>query len=138
MHDANRAARRDAGLSRQGGVGVFSGEPLGSVSFDQPFLRQPLDVADLDVEVRDERGSTTAHLMTDDYGLVLEVADPATLLRCVPGRGLRRNLPFSLPLARLANVPVRLTTRGHELGRVHLSLPRAKFAFAQHCPASRR
>ena len=78
-------------------------------------------VADLDVEVGDERGSTTAHLTTDEYGLILEVADPATLLRCVPGRGLRRDLPFSLPLVRFANVPVRLTTRGRELGRVHIT-----------------
>ncbi len=78
-------------------------------------------VADLDVEVGDERGSTTAHLTTDDYGLVLEVVDPATLLRCVPGRGLRRDLPFSVPLVRLANVPVRLTSRGPELGRVHIT-----------------
>lgn len=69
-------------------------------------------VADLDIEVGDERGWTTARLTTDDHGLVLEVVDPATLLRCVPGRGLRRDLPFSVPLARLADVPVRLTSRG--------------------------
>ena len=78
-------------------------------------------VADLTVEVSDERGSTTAHLTTDDEGLVLEVADPATLLRCAPGRGLRRDLPFTAPIGRLANVPVRLTSRGHTLGRVHLT-----------------
>lgn len=78
-------------------------------------------VADLDIEVGDERGWTTARLTTDDHGLVLEVVDPATLLRCVPGRGLRRDLPFSVPLARLADVPVRLTSRGRELGRVHLT-----------------
>ncbi len=78
-------------------------------------------VANLDIEVGDKRGSTTAHLTTDDDGLVLEVADPATLLRCISGRGLRRDLPFSVPLARLADVPVRLTSRGHDLGQVHLN-----------------
>ena len=78
-------------------------------------------VADLDLEGGDERGSTTARLSTDDNGLVLEVADPATLLRCVPGRGLRRDLPFALPLDQLANIPVRLTSGGHDLGLAHLT-----------------
>ncbi len=84
--------------------------------------RSPLTfVADLTIEVGDERGSTTAHLSSDDDGLVLEVADPATLLRCVPGRGLRRDIPFSVPSAHFANVPLRVTSRGHDLARVHLT-----------------
>ncbi len=78
-------------------------------------------VADLAVEVGDERGSTSAHLSTDGHGLVLEVADPATLLRCVPGRELRGNLPFSLPVAEFANIPLRLTSGGIDLGRMHLT-----------------
>jgi hypothetical protein len=78
-------------------------------------------VADLMIEVGDERGSTTARLTNDDDGLVLEVPEPATLLRCVPGRGLTRDLPVSLPLDRLADIPVRLTSRGRDLGRVHLT-----------------
>ena len=78
-------------------------------------------LADLTVEVGDERGSTVAHLGNgDDDELVLEVPDPATLLRCVPGRGLTRDLPVSLPLDRLLGVPLRLTSRGRDLGRVHV------------------
>ena len=78
--------------------------------------------ADLTLEVGDERGSTTAHLGNGpDDGLVLEVPDPATLLRCVPGRGLSRDLPVSLPIDRLADIPVRLTSQGRDLGRVHVT-----------------
>ncbi|MEP6629187.1 MAG: hypothetical protein ABJA89_01895, partial [Lapillicoccus sp.] len=76
---------------------------------------------DLVIEVGDDRGSTTARLTSEPSGLVLEVPDPATLLRCVPGRGLSRDLPVSLPAGTFADLPVRLTSGGRDLGRVHLS-----------------
>ncbi len=78
-------------------------------------------VADLTIEVGDDRGSTTAHLGSDAHGLVLEVPDPATLLRCVPGRGLSRDLPVTVPGGTFADLPVRLTSRGRDLGRVRLT-----------------
>lgn len=81
-------------------------------------------VADLDVEVGDDRGATTARLRSAD-GLVLDVADPAVLLRCVPGGGLSRARSFALPpwvpLEQVANVPVLLTSRGRDIGRLVLS-----------------
>jgi hypothetical protein len=78
-------------------------------------------VADLELEVGDEQGSTAASLTTDATGLVLDVRDPATLLRCVPPRGRRRDLVRSSPLTRFAGVPVRITSRGRDLGRVRLT-----------------
>ncbi len=84
-------------------------------------------VADLTIEVGDARGSTTAHLTsTPDQqdgpaGLVLDVPDPVVLLRCVPGRGLRRELPASLPVDQIVDLPVLLTSRGRNIGRVHVS-----------------
>ncbi len=81
-------------------------------------------VADLDLEVGDDRGVTTARLRSDD-GLVLDVADPSVLLRCVPGRGLSRSglsaLPPWVPLEQVADLPVALTSRGRRLGVVRLS-----------------
>ena len=78
-------------------------------------------VADLVLEVGDERGSTTAYLTTDATGLVLDVRDPATLLRCVPPRSRRRNLVRSSPVTRFAGIPVRVTSRGRDLGRVRVT-----------------
>ncbi|HEY8307533.1 MAG TPA: hypothetical protein VIG79_12735 [Lapillicoccus sp.] len=78
-------------------------------------------VADLVLEVGDDRGSTTAYLTNDDTGLVLDVRDPATLLRCVPPRGPRRDLVRSSPATRFAGIPVRVTSRGRDLGRVRLT-----------------
>jgi hypothetical protein len=78
-------------------------------------------VADLVLEVGDERGSTTAYLTTDATGLVLDVRDPATLLRCVPARSRRRDLVRSSPLTRFAGIPVRVTSRGRDLGRVRVA-----------------
>jgi hypothetical protein len=78
-------------------------------------------VADLVLLVGDERGSTTAYLTSDAGGLVLDVRDPATLLRCVPPRGRRRDLLRSSPLTRFAGIPVRVTSRGRDLGRVRLT-----------------
>jgi hypothetical protein len=78
-------------------------------------------VADLDVEVGDHQGSTTAHLTSGVGGLVLEVGDPAVLLRAVPGRGLSRDLPVQVPRKLLADLPVRLRSHGRDLGRVHLT-----------------
>lgn len=83
-------------------------------------------VADLTIEVGDARGSTTAHLTSTSEngspaGLVLDVPDPVVLLRCVPGRGLRRELPASLPLDDVADLPVLLTSRGRDIARIHLT-----------------
>ena len=78
-------------------------------------------VADLVLEVGDERGSTTAYLTNDESGLVLDVRDPATLLRCVSPRGRRRDLIRSSPVTRFAGIPVRVTSRGRDLGRVRLT-----------------
>lgn len=77
-------------------------------------------VADLTIEVGDDLGATTARLTSTD-GLVLDVEEPAVLLRCVPGRGLRRDLPISFPLERLADLPVLLTSQGRDVGRVHIT-----------------
>ena len=96
----------------------------------EPALSRLAFLADLTIEVGDERGSTIARLSNDGAGaanldgadgLVLDVTDPATLLRCVPGRGLSRDLPVSVPLDRLADIPVRLTSQGRDLGRVHVT-----------------
>lgn len=84
-------------------------------------------VADLTIEVGDARGSTTAHLTTAPEqqdglaGLVLDVPDPVVLLRCVPGRSLRRELPVSLPVDQIVDLPVLLTSRGHDIGRIHIN-----------------
>ena len=80
-----------------------------------------LVVADLHVEVGDHRGSTTAHLRSEGGGLVLDVGDPAVLLRAVPGRGLTRGLPAQVPRELLADLPVQLRSRGRDLGRVRLT-----------------
>ena len=86
----------------------------------EPRLSRLDIVADLTIEVGDDRGSTTATLTNDAEGLVLEVPDPATLLRAVPGRGLRRDLPVDLPLERFADVPLRLRSRGRDIGSVRV------------------
>ncbi|MEO3937003.1 hypothetical protein V3N99_09630 [Dermatophilaceae bacterium Soc4.6] len=81
-------------------------------------------VADLDLEVGDDRGVTTARLTSTD-GLVLDVVDPGVLLRCVPGLGLRgaglTDLPDWLPLDQVSDLPVAVTSRGRRLGVVRLS-----------------
>lgn len=78
-------------------------------------------VADLHVEVSDHRGSTTAHLFSERGGLVLDVGDPAVLLRAVPGRGPSRDLPVQVPRELLTDLPVRLRSHGRDLGRVSLA-----------------
>ena len=78
-------------------------------------------VADLHVEVIDSRGQTTAHLSSEPAGLVLDVGDPVVLLRAIPGRGVRRDLPVQVPRELLVDLPVRLRSRGRDLGEVHVS-----------------
>jgi hypothetical protein len=78
-------------------------------------------VADLTIEVGDERGTTTTRLTSEADGLVLDVPDPSAALRGVPPRGRRRDLVGSPSLARLAGIPVRVTSRGRDLGRVHVT-----------------
>lgn len=73
--------------------------------------------ADLQLTVSDARGATSAHLVSDESGLVLDVGDAATLLRCVPGRGLTRDLPVRPPIELFAGSRVRLTSQGRDLGR---------------------
>ena len=78
-------------------------------------------VADLRVEVGDHRGSTTAHLVSEPGGLVLDVGDPAVLLRSVPGRGLSRGLPVQVPRELFTDLTVQLRSQGRDLGRVSLA-----------------
>lgn len=78
-------------------------------------------VADVSLEVSDERGSTTAHLGNGATGLVLDAPDLTALLRCLPGRGLRRDLPISVPLERFAGVSVDVRSRGRMMGRVNVT-----------------
>ena len=78
-------------------------------------------VADLRFEVGDDEGSTTAHLTSEPAGLVLDIDHPSTILRCVPGRGLTRDLPVAVPRHLIAGAQLRLTSRGRDLGRVRLS-----------------
>ncbi len=78
-------------------------------------------VADLTVEVSDARGSTTAHLGNGENGLVLDAPDLATLLRCLPGRGLRRDLPISVPLEQVAGLRVDVRSQGRAMGRVYVT-----------------
>jgi hypothetical protein len=78
-------------------------------------------VADLHVEVSDHRGSTTAHLFSEQGDLVLDVGDPAVLLRAVPGRGRSRDLPVQVPRELLTDLPVHLRSHGRDLGRVSLA-----------------
>lgn len=78
-------------------------------------------VADLRLEIGDDRGTTAAHLWNEPDGLVLEVDQPAVLLRAVPGRGLARDLPVRLPREPFAGTSVRLRTHGHDLGLVTVS-----------------
>jgi hypothetical protein len=84
--------------------------------------RSPLVlVADLTIEVGDERGTTTTRLTSEAEGLVLDVPDPTAVLRAVPPRARRRDLVGSPSLARFADIPVRVTSRGRDIGRVHLT-----------------
>jgi hypothetical protein len=84
--------------------------------------RSPLVlVADLTIEVGDERGTTTTRLTSAAEGLVLDVPDPAAALRGVPPRGRRRDLVGSSSLTRFAGIPVLVTSRGRDLGRIHLT-----------------
>ena len=78
-------------------------------------------VADLHAELSDHRGSTTAHLVSEREGLVLDVGDPAVLLRAVAGRGLSRDLPVQVPRELLSDLPVQLRSGGRDLGRVSLN-----------------
>lgn len=78
-------------------------------------------VADLHIEVGDDRGRTSAHLLSGQDGLALDVTDPAVLLRSVPGRGLTRDLPVRLPVGLGTVAPVRLRSSGRDLGQVRLT-----------------
>lgn len=82
-------------------------------------------VADLRFEVSDDEGSTTAHLSSEHEGLVLDVDHLSTMLRCMPGRGLTRDLPVAVPRDLFAGAQLRLTSQGRDLGRVRLS-PRGR------------
>ncbi len=78
-------------------------------------------VANLVIEVGDERGSTTARLTGDERGLVLDIPDPGTLLRCVPRSGWPDDILGASPATQLTGIPLRVTSRGRQLGRVSLS-----------------
>jgi hypothetical protein len=78
-------------------------------------------VADLVIEVGDERGSTTARVTSDDAGLVIDVADPAVLLRSVPRRVWPVGLGGSFPASQFAGIPARVTSRGRDLARLQLA-----------------
>jgi hypothetical protein len=78
-------------------------------------------VADVVIQVGDERGSTTARLTGDETGLVLDVPDPATLVRCVPRRTVPAALLRAVPTERLVGIPVRVTSRGRNLARVEMT-----------------
>jgi len=78
-------------------------------------------LADLVIEVGDERGSTTARVTSDDVGLVIDVADPAVLLRSVPRRVWPVGLGGSFPASQFAGIPARVTTRGRDLARLQLT-----------------
>ena len=82
---------------------------------------RPHIVADLHLEVGDDRGRTTAALTGDQDGLVLDVDEPAVLLRALPGGGLARDFPFRVPRELLGNVSVRLRSGGRDLGRLRLT-----------------
>ena len=77
--------------------------------------------ADLTIEVGDSRGSTTAHLGSDHGVLVLDMDDPATMLRCAPALGLLRDLPLEVPRGTFGGTAVRLTSRGRSLGRLRVT-----------------
>ncbi len=78
-------------------------------------------VADLAIEVGDERGTTTARITSDDAGLVIDVADPAVLLRAVPRRVWPVGLGGSFPASQFAGIPARVTSRGRDLARLRLT-----------------
>ncbi len=78
-------------------------------------------VADLVIEVGDERGSTTTRLTGDESGLVLDVQDPGTLLRGVPRGGWPHDILGASPATQLTGIPLRVTSQGRQLGRVSLS-----------------
>ena len=78
-------------------------------------------VADLRLEVGDARGHTAGTLSSGPGGLVLEVDEPAVLLRSVPGRGLTRDLPLSMPPELVDGLSFRLRSRGRDLGRVRVT-----------------
>ena len=78
-------------------------------------------VADLVIEVGDERGSTTARVTSDDAGLVVDVADPAVLLRSVPPRVWPVGLRGPFPASQFAGIPARVTSRGRDLARLQLT-----------------
>jgi hypothetical protein len=78
-------------------------------------------VANLVIEVGDERGSTTARVTSDDAGLVVDVADPAVLLRSVPPRVWPVGLRGPFPASQFAGIPARVTSRGRDLARLQLT-----------------
>ncbi len=84
--------------------------------------RSPLVlVADLTIEVGDERGTTTTRLTSAADEIVLDVPDPTAALRGVPSRRWRRDLVVASSLTRSAGIPVRVTSGGRDLGRIHLT-----------------
>lgn len=95
-------------------------EPAGTPSTGAAGRRLEI-VADLRIEVGDDRGSTRASLVSGADGLVLDVDEPSVLLRAVPGRGLTRDLPLRVPRDLIGATEVRLRSRGHDLGLVRVS-----------------
>lgn len=85
--------------------------------------------ADLTIGVGDARGSTSIHVGDDSAGLVVDIADPAVALRCVPGRSVVTDLPVTVPRELFAGTSVRLTSRGRDLGRARLT-QRGRVRFA--------
>lgn len=84
----------------------------------EPVLRI---VADLDLQVGDARGTTTARLRTEGDELVLDAEDPARLLRAVPARTVLADLPLRAPAGLFAGQRVQVRSQGANLGRLRVT-----------------
>lgn len=76
----------------------------------------PTVVADLRCEVSDHRGSTTAYLHNDERGLVIDVGEPAVLVRTLP-----RGMVSTDLLQHLAGLSFRVRSDGVELATISVT-----------------
>lgn len=77
--------------------------------------------ADLTFAVADGQGAARARLTNRGRALVLDVEDPATLVRCLPSRHVRRDLPFAPRLSDFVGVDLVVMSHGRRLGRARIS-----------------
>lgn len=78
-------------------------------------------VADLTIEIGGDGRRTRAHLSGGAGTLVLDVDDPAVLLRSLPAGGSWRRLPAAGSTDLLSSTTIRLRSGGSDLGSVRFA-----------------